>query len=154
MTRTTAAWLFALCLGASPASSQTPTTFTTVAPGMPTQPSGQPGQPPNPNAPPTPGTSTVRGHVFAADSGQPLRKAQVRMTSGELRENRLATTDVDGRYEFKEVRAGRYAISANKGSYVGLSVRPAAAERRAETDRDPRQPDWWSGWTSRCRAAA
>ena len=121
MSRTTAAWLFALCLGASPASSQTPTTFTTVAPGMPTQPSGQPGQPPNPNAPPTPGTSTVRGHVFAADSGQPLRKAQVRMTSGELRENRLATTDVDGRYEFKEVRAGRYTISANKGSYVGLS---------------------------------
>ena len=88
---------------------------------MPTQPSGQPGQPPNPNAPPAPGTSTVRGHVFAADSGQPLRKAQVRMTSGELRENRLATTDVDGRYEFKEVRAGRYTISANKGSYVGLS---------------------------------
>jgi hypothetical protein len=121
MTRTTAAWLFALCLGASPAFSQTPTTFTTAAPGMPTQPSGQPGQPPNPNAPPAPGTSTVRGHVFAADSGQPLRKAQVRMTSGELRENRLATTDVDGRYEFKEVRAGRYTISANKGSYVGLS---------------------------------
>jgi protocatechuate 3,4-dioxygenase beta subunit len=88
---------------------------------MPTQPSGQPGQPPNPNAPPPPGTSTLRGHVFAADSGQPLRKAQVRMTSGELRENRLATTDVEGRYEFKEVRAGRYTISANKGSYVGLS---------------------------------
>ena len=121
MTRTTAVWLFALCLGASPAFSQTPTTFTTAAPGMPTQPSGQPGQPPNPNAPPAPGTSTVRGHVFAADSGQPLRKAQARMTSGELRENRLATTDVDGRYEFKEVRAGRYTISANKGSYVGLS---------------------------------
>ena len=121
MTRTTAAWLFALCLGASPAFSQAPTTFTTAAPGMPTQPSGPQGQPPNPNAPPAPGTSTVRGHVFAADSGQPLRKAQVRMTSGELRENRLATTDVDGRYEFKEVRAGRYTISANKGSYVGLS---------------------------------
>lgn len=120
MKRTIAAWLSALIFGVTPALAQTTTAFSTPAPGMPTQPR-QPGQPANPNAPPAPGTSTVRGHVFAADSGEPLRKAQVRMMSGELRENRLATTDVEGRYEFKEVRAGRYNISANKGSYVGLS---------------------------------
>jgi protocatechuate 3,4-dioxygenase beta subunit len=82
--------------------------------------------PPAPNAntnntPPPPGTATLRGHVFAADSGQPLRKAQVRIFAGDIRENRMATTDAEGRYEFKEVRAGRYTISANKGSYVGLS---------------------------------
>jgi hypothetical protein len=59
--------------------------------------------------------------VFAADSGQPLRKAQVRIFASEIRENRLATTDVDGKFEFKEVRAGRYTISVSKGSYVGLS---------------------------------
>jgi protocatechuate 3,4-dioxygenase beta subunit len=121
MKRTIAAWLSAVIVAAAPARAQTATTFSTMAPGQPTQQPGQPGQLPNPNAPPAPGTSTVRGHVFAADSGQPLRKAQVRMMSGELRENRLATTDVEGRYEFKEVRAGRYNISANKGSYVGLS---------------------------------
>jgi carboxypeptidase family protein len=67
-----------------------------------------------------PGTATIRGHVVAADSGQPLRKAQVRIMSPELRENRLATADVDGKYEFKEVKAGRYTISASKGSYVQL----------------------------------
>src|SRR5258707_2192983 len=121
MKRTIAAWLSALIVAAAPARAQTTTTFSTMAPGQPTQQPGQLGQPANPNAPPPPGTSTVRGHVFAADSGQPLRKAQVRMMSGELRENRLATTDVEGRYEFKEVRAGRYNISANEGSYVGLS---------------------------------
>jgi protocatechuate 3,4-dioxygenase beta subunit len=88
-----------------------------------TQQAGQLAQPPNSNnnTPPAPGTATLRGHVFAADSGQPLRKAQVRITAFEIRENRLATTDAEGRYEFKEVRAGRYTISASKGSYVGLS---------------------------------
>ena len=40
-----------------------------------------------------PGTATLRGHVFAADTGQPLRKAQVRIIAGEIRENRMATTD-------------------------------------------------------------
>ena len=83
------------------------------------------GQPPSPQGANantlTPGTSVLRGHVFAADSGQPLRKAQVRIFANEIRENRLATTDVDGFYEFKEVRAARYTINASKGSYVGLS---------------------------------
>lgn len=73
------------------------------------------------NAPPPPGTSTLRGHVFAADTGLPLRKAQVRIISPEQRENRLATTDVQGAYEFKELRAGRYNIQASKGSYVSMS---------------------------------
>jgi hypothetical protein len=82
---------------------------------------GQLVQPPSNNAPPTPGTAIVRGHVLAADSGLPLRKAQVRIIAGDIRENRLATTDADGKFEFTEVRAGRYTIQASKGSYVGLA---------------------------------
>jgi carboxypeptidase family protein len=66
------------------------------------------------------GTATLRGHVVAAETGQPLRKAQIRIMSPELRENRLATADADGKYEFKEVKAGRYTVSASKGSYVAL----------------------------------
>jgi protocatechuate 3,4-dioxygenase beta subunit len=50
-----------------------------------------------------------------------LRKAQVRIFAGEIRENRMATTDQNGAYEFKEVRAGRYSISASKGSYLTIS---------------------------------
>jgi protocatechuate 3,4-dioxygenase beta subunit len=86
----------------------------------------------NNNAPAPPGTATLRGQVVAADTGQPLRKAQVRITAGVFRENRMATTDAHGRYEFKEVRAGRYTINASKGSYVGLSYgqqRPTDAAR-------------------------
>src|SRR5258708_7332984 len=75
-------------------------------------------QPPS-SAPP--GTATLRGHVFAADTGRPLRKAQVRIFAGDIRENRMATTDENGVYEFKEVRAGRYIVSAGKGNYVGIS---------------------------------
>ena len=62
----------------------------------------------------------IRGHVVAADTGQPLRKAQVRISSPDFRENRMTTTDADGRYEFKELPAGRYNVQASKGSYVQL----------------------------------
>ena len=86
----------------------------------------------NNNAPPVPGTATLRGHVLAADTGLPLRKAQVRIMAGDIRENRVATTDADGRFEFTDVRAGRYTIQASKGSYVGLAYgqqRPTDAPR-------------------------
>lgn len=73
-----------------------------------------------------PATATVRGHVIAADTGQAIRKAQVRITSldavnGRQRENRLVTTDADGRYEFANLAAGRYLITASKGAYIQLS---------------------------------
>ena len=48
-----------------------------------------PGPPPNvPSTravPDAPGTSVIRGHVAAADTGQAMRKAQVRLTSPDLR---------------------------------------------------------------------
>ena len=57
------------------------------------------------------GTARIKGHVFAADNVAPLRKVQVRAVSQELRENRLATTDAQGAYEFKDVPAGRYTLT-------------------------------------------
>jgi hypothetical protein len=80
-----------------------------------------PQMPPRDNAQPSkPGKSILRGRVVAADTGQPLRKAQVRVTAPELRESRMTTTDADGKYELKELPAGRYNVSASKGSYVAL----------------------------------
>ena len=78
------------------------------------------GQPPRDSSIQT-GTAIIRGHVFDASTGQPLRKAQVRALSPELRDNRLAVTDASGAYEFKNVAAGRYTLSVSKGSYVGVS---------------------------------
>ena len=42
------------------------------------------------------GTAIIRGRVVAADSGTPVRRAQVRAQSGELRANRLVSTDAQG----------------------------------------------------------
>ena len=80
---------------------------------------------PSPQAPPRDasgktGTAIIRGHVFDAGTGQPLRKAQVRATSPALRENRVAITDANGAYEIKDLAAGRYQLNASKGSYVQL----------------------------------
>lgn len=119
--------LIVCILVAAPVAAQT----TMQPPGFPTQPPQPGARPPQPNAgaDQPPGTATLRGRVFAADTGQPLRKAQVRIM-GQMdaaagpamlaRENRLSTTDAQGAYEFKELRAGRYTITANKGSYVSL----------------------------------
>src|SRR5947207_13477041 len=95
-------------------------TFTAQFPG------GAPGVPPpqgpprDNNQPAKAGTATLSGHVVAAGTGQPLRRAQVRVVAGDIRESRMTTTDADGRNEFKELPAGRYNVMASKGSYVNL----------------------------------
>jgi len=77
--------------------------------------------PPRDNASSKPGTAVIRGRVLAADTGQALRKVFIRAGSPEMREGRVATTDVDGRYELKELPAGRYTLNASKGSFVTLA---------------------------------
>jgi hypothetical protein len=82
---------------------------------------GFPGQPPPARDNATaPATAIIRGHVYDASTGRPLRKVQVRATSPELRENRMSMTDNNGAYEIKNLAAGRYQLGAQKGSYVGL----------------------------------
>src|SRR5436309_15873466 len=50
--------------------------------------------PPRDNSQPAKqGTATLRGHCLAADTGQPLRKAQVRICAAERPDHRMASTD-------------------------------------------------------------
>ena len=63
------------------------------------------------------GTAILRGSVIAADSGSPIRRAQVRVSGQDAR---LATTDPQGRFEVRELPAGRYTVSAAKGGFVSL----------------------------------
>jgi hypothetical protein len=65
------------------------------------------------------GTASIRGLVTAADTNSPVRRAQVRATSAETRSARLSTTDADGRFELRDLPAGRWTISASKGGFVG-----------------------------------
>ena len=72
---------------------------------------------------------------FAATCSRPTpasRCARRRSASSRLRirENRLATTDADGRYEFKEVRAGRYTITVEQRQLR----RPVAYGQQRPTD--------------------
>lgn len=66
------------------------------------------------------GTAVIRGRVVSADSGTPIRRAQVRAQSGELRANRLVSTDAQGRFEFKDLPAGRWNLTASKAGYMTL----------------------------------
>jgi protocatechuate 3,4-dioxygenase beta subunit len=91
-------------------------TFTTVqAPGTPT-----PTPAPARDNQPKTGTARIRGHVYAAENGAPLRRAQVRLFAPELRDQRVTATDERGAYEFKDLPAGRFNVSASKGSFVSL----------------------------------
>ena len=79
------------------------------------------GLPPRDGQPARVGTARISGRVVAADSGQPIRRAVVRVTAAEIRENRSTVTDAEGRYELKELPAARYIVNASKGSFVALS---------------------------------
>jgi protocatechuate 3,4-dioxygenase beta subunit len=66
------------------------------------------------------GTAILRGSIIAADNGSPIRRAQVRVSAPDARESRVAITDAQGRFEIRELPAGRYTLSASKGGFVSL----------------------------------
>lgn len=66
------------------------------------------------------GTAVMRGQIITADNGAPIRRAQVRISSPDARESRVAATDAQGRFEIKELPAGRYTVTASKGGFVSL----------------------------------
>src|SRR5262245_65917303 len=81
-------------------------------PGQPApgQPSTTPRTPPRaarPGEDTNKGTAIMRGYVVAADSGAPLRRAMVRVNASDGRSGGMTTTDADGRFEVKELPAGR-----------------------------------------------
>ena len=82
---------------------------------------GRLGMPPRDDSQAAPtGNAKITGRVVAADTGSPIRRAQIRVTSGEARFNRVVTTDGDGRYELLNLPAGRYRLFVNRAGYVAL----------------------------------
>lgn len=63
------------------------------------------------------GTGRIRGRVVAADTGAPVRRAQVRISGTDVGA-RSALTDAEGRYEFRELPAGRFILTAQKSGYM------------------------------------
>ena len=90
---------------------------TPVGPGSATG-AALPGVPPGPRAPQT-ATGRIRGRIVAAQTSTPLRRAQV--TLGIPASPALSTlTDREGRFEFAQLPAGRYAIIASKTGFATL----------------------------------
>ncbi|HEY8535624.1 MAG TPA: carboxypeptidase-like regulatory domain-containing protein [Vicinamibacterales bacterium] len=73
------------------------------------------------------GTARLRGVVVGGESGQPLRRAIVRLQGEGIREGRITTTDEEGRWELADLPAGRYTLTASKAGYVTLQY----GQRRA-----------------------
>ena len=84
----------------------------------PSEPQRMPARPLRPGETPPKGTAVLKGQVLTAGSGAPVCRAQVRASSMEGRGGGVTSTDAEGRYEIKELPAGRYNISATKGGYV------------------------------------
>ena len=88
--------------------------------------------PPPPPPPPMPtaqrdgpmmnktGTGRLAGRVTSLETGRPIRRAVVRVVGNELREGKSVSTDAEGRWELRDLPAGRISLTANKGGYVQL----------------------------------
>ena len=92
----------------------TPSTFT--------EPSGTPQQgtqaPARGGRPTGSGTAGVAGQVLSAQTGAPVRKAEVRLAPAEPGGARTAWTDTEGKYEFHGLPAGMYSMVAEKQGYL------------------------------------
>jgi protocatechuate 3,4-dioxygenase beta subunit len=77
------------------------------------------------------GTGRLRGRVVAADTGSIVRRAQVRISSPDIG-SKTAFTDGQGRYEFRDLPAGRFNVSVSKSGFVTMQygqTRPFEAGR-------------------------
>ena len=72
-----------------------------------------------PGRQPKTGTGRLRGRVLAVDSGTPVRRAQVRISGPDIG-SKTALTDSQGRYEFSDLPAGRFTLTASKSGFVTM----------------------------------
>jgi hypothetical protein len=80
------------------------------------------------------GTGRIRGRVVSADTGAPIRRAQVRISGPDVG-SKAALTDAEGRYEFRELPAGRFSLTGTKSGYVTVQygqTRPFEQGRQIE----------------------
>lgn len=63
------------------------------------------------------GTGRIRGRVVASDGSGPVRRAQVRLTSQDITP-KVALTDAEGRFEFRELPASRFTMQASKSGFM------------------------------------
>jgi Carboxypeptidase regulatory-like domain len=79
------------------------------------------GLPPRDQPAPKTGAAIIRGRIVAADTAKPLRRAQITVSAPGLPPpGRSANTNVDGRYEIKDLPAGSYTVTVTRSGYLQL----------------------------------
>jgi protocatechuate 3,4-dioxygenase beta subunit len=84
--------------------------------------------------PPKTGSGRILGRIVALDTGTPIRRAQVRVSGPDIG-MKTALSDADGRYEFRDLPAGRFSLNASKSGYVSVQygqTRPFESGRPIE----------------------
>lgn len=65
------------------------------------------------------GTAGIRGRIVSAETGAPIRRAQVRLSGPDIMP-KATSTDGQGIYEFRDLPAGRFTLNASKSGYVSV----------------------------------
>src|SRR6266404_6298174 len=86
-------------------------------------------------ASPAPKTKTaiVRGKVTVAETGSPLKLAQVVLRpANRLLESLVAATDAQGTFELKNIEPGSYTANCSKGGYVSMGWQATNPDQPSE----------------------
>ena len=111
------------------------------------------GMPPRDNVPAPTGTAKISGRVVAADTGSPIRRAQINVNSRDAQFNRSVTTDSEGRYELARFRPDAIACSSTRPDTWRSSTDRRGRSRPASRSTSPTVRCSRRS-TSACRAAA
>ena len=65
------------------------------------------------------GTGRIRGRILSSETGGPVRRAQVQISGPDIG-SKAAMTDAEGRYEFRDLPAGRFNLSVTKSGFVSM----------------------------------
>jgi len=106
--------IVAVCLSSSVAASQAP--LPTPKPQKPQAPARD-----RPQVPPVVGTGVLGGVLLAADTGRPVRRAHISLSSREPRVSRSAITDTQGRFSFTDLPTGNFTLSASQPGYLDVT---------------------------------
>jgi Carboxypeptidase regulatory-like domain len=66
------------------------------------------------------GTGAIKGKVVDTETGKPMRRVQIGLSSPDLSESRTISTTAQGVFEFKELPAGRYTLTATRPGFIRL----------------------------------
>src|SRR6188508_10528 len=66
------------------------------------------------------GTGVIRGKITNTE-GRPLRRVQLRLSGEAIPEGRTASTNGLGKFEIRELPAGRFNLTASRAGYLPMA---------------------------------